>query len=658
MASRQIKPVIDLTKPSEWVALELGPKADGEDPDLIKQSIRHHLRDADVFIPASVTQVGGDRVIQYLLEGYAFIRRAHAEEKYYRLEGSKYVQGVISHVDRSRFRSTRRIAYVPDHEVSRLRRQIEAQENQGIEVGDLVLILSGPYRLIKAKVIEDIPEKDEVQVYIQLRSKESLITFPRAGLRLVAKGEKNFLTYQTRWMTLQQWGEAAFPVMQWSSDGFDGILDGLASYTMLDVWTTKERTLLDQDLVAGYALDFDPLRLELLWGEHAKLSTWISAGQKQVNFLRAMSSTPSTEHLLQLGEEVQRLSRWTTAVNQLVTAVRAFNITPSLTPIESRYLELEWLQDIQLRLKALSDKLTDIEDDVEDPAMTQNLIIDGNNLAVRCGRAPGLDQLKDKQGRPSGVVTGFLRSLGALRKRFPKATIYVCWDYSSQRRMSTFPGYKAGRTPFEGRDQIEWLKAALPSFGVVQAYNEVEEADDAIATLVSGRLKEDVNVILSNDRDLLQLVTATTTVLAPSSGLRPEKLFDVDAVKEEYGVPPGKMVYFRAMSGDSSDKIPGVFRLQEKTIVHLIRTYGSIDGVFSSSLPELTKSQQEKIRASEAQVRKNVGLMALVSNLDLTFVHPMTNPEAASKHLQDVDVKVEPMLTAFFRLAESPTNTT
>jgi DNA polymerase-1 len=224
--------------------------------------------------------------------------------------------------------------------------------------------------------------------------------------------------------------------------------------------------------------------------------------------------------------------------------------------------------------------------------------------------------------------------------------------------MSVFPGYKAGRIPFEGRDQIEWLKAALPSFGVVQAYNEVEEADDAIATLVTGRLKEDVNVILSNDRDLLQLVTATTTVLAPSSGLRPEKLFDVDAVKEEYGVPPGKMVYFRAMSGDSSDKIPGVFRLQEKTIVHLIRTYGSIDGVFSSSLPELTKSQQEKIRASEAQVRKNVGLMALVSNLDLTFVHPMTNPEAASKHLQDVDVKVEPMLTAFFRLAESSTNTT
>src|SRR5260370_988342 len=125
---------------SDWVVLELGPKAEGEDPDLIRQSIRHLLRDAEVFIPAMITQVGGDRVVQYLLEGYAFIPRDHPDGGYYRLEGSKYVQSIITNTDRSKYRPVRRIASVPEAEVTKLRRQIEDQGNQGIGVGDMVLI--------------------------------------------------------------------------------------------------------------------------------------------------------------------------------------------------------------------------------------------------------------------------------------------------------------------------------------------------------------------------------------------------------------------------------------------------------------------------------------------------------------------------------------
>ena len=113
---------------AEWVVLELSSKADGEDPDLIRSSIRHQIKDAEVYLPVSVTKVGGDKVINYLVEGYAFIKRMHDDARYFRLEGSRYVQAVISHVGRgSNGRPVRQIACAKYSDIDRLRNQIHVE---------------------------------------------------------------------------------------------------------------------------------------------------------------------------------------------------------------------------------------------------------------------------------------------------------------------------------------------------------------------------------------------------------------------------------------------------------------------------------------------------------------------------------------------------
>src|SRR4051812_13044555 len=99
---------------TQWVVLELGSKADGEEPDLVKAAIRHTIKGAEVFIPASVTKMGDERVIQYLVEGYAFVRRDHPDAAYLRLEGSRYVQGVLRQTSGPNARSSRVLAVVGD----------------------------------------------------------------------------------------------------------------------------------------------------------------------------------------------------------------------------------------------------------------------------------------------------------------------------------------------------------------------------------------------------------------------------------------------------------------------------------------------------------------------------------------------------------------
>jgi len=632
---------------SDWVVLELGPKAEGEDPDLIRQSIRHLLRDAEVFIPAMVTQVGGDRVIQYLLEGYAFIRRDHPDDRYYRLEGSKYVQSIITHTDRSRFRPLRRIAPVPEAEVVRLRRQIEDQGNQGIGVGDTVLILSGPYRNLRAEVIEDLPEKDLVQVFVKMRSKEAILGFPRAGLRLVSKAERPTGYFAAARAEIGRWLDMALPLARWAMSDFESVLALFRMEQRVAGWLTAGQRF--TALLRGAATQPNPAPVQDRWAHFRRLSGWISEVQRGLGFLRAMGSRLDDTPLRMQGQKVERLSGWVARWNQLSDFVRAFYNPPAFAPIETRYLEWVWFQDVHDRLEGMSRRLAAIELEVNSIATMQNIIIDGNNLAVRCGKAPGLDQLKDKQGQPTGVIVGFLRSLASLRKRYPDARIFVCWDGSSQRRKAIFPGYKEGRTPFDGYAQILWLRDALPEFGVVQIWNEQEEADDVIASLIHLRLSDQENIVYSTDRDLLQLVSGTTKLLYPSIAGKPEKLYDVDAVRLEYGIDPSKMVMFRAFLGDTSDKIPGIPRLREKTLTGLIRMYGSLDGIFASNLPELTKAEQGKIRASEGQVRKNVVLMTLVNDLPFTMtLDAAPNRAVAEDRLQKADVKSDALLGVFF----------
>jgi len=199
-----------MTAPRDWLVLELNSRGEGEDPDVIRRSIRGVVRQAEVFVPASVTEMGGDKVVRYLIEGYAFIRTDpdRSPSVYKRLEGTKYVQSILVDAVRKSF------ATISDAEVEAMRERILAEADQGIRVGDEVMILSGPYKDIMASVIEDISEEGQVQVYVRLRSKQAVLTLPRASLKVLRRASGSF--FKERAGNIRRWIGYSRVLVSWA----------------------------------------------------------------------------------------------------------------------------------------------------------------------------------------------------------------------------------------------------------------------------------------------------------------------------------------------------------------------------------------------------------------------------------------------------------
>lgn len=620
---------------AEWVILELGPKAEGEDPGVIRASIRHMLRDAEVFIPASVVQRGEDRVVSYLMDGYAFVKRAHPDDRYFRLEGSKYVQTVVTaSVTNPR---VRQIACVKDADIDRFRAQIKVQEDQGIDVNDMVVITSGPYKNLKALVIEDIPEMDVVQVHVQLRSKDSLVTLPRAFLRLHEKAAKPPFYVQRE--ALKAWVRAAVTLAQWQPTVDIG--------PVFAEWLRLQRVLdlARLVLVLDTPLDVEPLRRK--YGEFQRFQGWVESVEACRPAVLLIDQELDTLPLRKAAARFELLTHWAERTKFLSSVILPLYGVFSTSEIEAKYLEWAWLEETTSRINALQAQIERIEQQMAAGGV-QNLVIDGHNLAVRCATTPGLGELKDSRGNPTGAIVGFLNTLASLKKRFPGVEVYVTWDGSSDRRRAMFGAYKTGRGNPRATFEITWLQQNLPSFGVYQAWNDVEEADDVIATLVRGPLAGQSNLIFSNDRDLLQLVTESTNVLVPAVGAGKEKLFGPAEVEAEYGVPPAVLPQLRALAGDTSDTIPGCPNCGLKTAAKLVKLYGTVDKLLSSNLAGLSKGLVANLRAADKQVRLNVRLMTLVVDLPLVTVPPDVDANAAIEQLQTIEVKPERYLPVFF----------
>lgn len=600
------------------------------------------IRDAEIYLPVSVTNVGEDRLINYLVDGYAFIRRAHPDEKYYKLEGSRYVQAVITKVERLNGRAVRKIACATDADIDRFKSQIHDKEDQGIGVGDTVLVTSGPYRQIRAQVIEDIPETESVQIHVKLRSKESIVTLPRSFLRLVEKAPRT--SFLPRIAALRAWLAKAQTVAVFDDAPLSPIRERLQAVSRFNMWIPKGLGL-NAEIRMGQTPAFDVRPIAKAFAKVYRLHSWHERGNDLVNHLRAiekpMDHTPVRERFLSF----ERLHHWAERLREMAPL---FVPTAKLATIEGAYLKWQWFDGILDRLAVLREEVDQIESTFLGGNITENLIVDGHQLAIRCALSPGLSELKDSRGRPTGGIVGFLRSLGGFTKKFPGATITVVWDGSSQRRRKQYDGYKANRTQLRAFFEIEYLKELLPLLGITQATNPEEEADDIIATLVRGQYQGQQNVMVTTDRDFLQLVTGTDRQFVPAVGFGKEKTYDTALVEKEYGVKPERMVHYRAIDGDSSDNIPGVPGFGPKMASKLVALYGTVDGIFSSSLAGLTPLQYQKLRAAEKQVKLNVQLMTLLTNIPVTITAPNPDPTAATERLQNVDVKVESILPVFF----------
>lgn len=635
----------------EWVVLELSPRSEGEDPDAIRKAILKHVPQAEVFVPAVVSQIGEDQVVHRLVEGYAFVKRVYPDSLLFKLEGTKYVQNLLAAP--GGYGHRRRLSVVHTRDVDRMRQQIQQEVHQGIGIGDKVQITTGPYKNIEATVIEEIPETRTVQVLVRLRSKEAIVTIPRSGLLVLDRSPLSPIL--SRLTSNRSAIRMMWPILMWRpSIEFDQITRAHEELRSRSQEVEAVRFLTAVDWLVEGGLDRRPLKVLDL---RRKLAYVERAGtyEDEIVLLERIAAGKDLKPVL------KNLRAKHTCLTKLEGVLHRYRVVWLGTfrgpPIElSRWQAIQEMfavfrqyDDLLDRWQKVREEVGALEAQLGDDTVVQNVLVDGHNLARRCYHAPGMAEIKTSKGVPTGVILGFLRSLGALKKRFPTAQLCVAWDGASRRRKKAYGEYKAGRGPIPVGfpDQVAALQGILPALGVRQVVNADEEADDLVATLVRGELKGQKTVIFSSDRDFLQLVSNLTSVLVPAAGIRKEILFDEARVKEHYGVAPEKMLQLRAFVGDETDNIPGVARVPKKVLCSLIQAYGSVDGVYRSGLTGVSKGQYERLRSSEPQVRINLALMSLV-DVDVSVVDPNVNPDLASTRMQEFEIAPDSILAVFF----------
>ncbi len=211
------------------------------------------------------------------------------------------------------------------------------------------------------------------------------------------------------------------------------------------------------------------------------------------------------------------------------------------------------------------------------------LVIDGNSIVNRAFY--GIKLLTTKDGQFTNGIYGFMNILIRLRQECDPDRVAVAFDvHAPTFRHKMYDGYKAGRKgmPDELRSQMPILKELLTLLGYTIVEKEGFEADDILGTLSAQCKGEDKCFVATGDRDSLQLVSDNTSVFlaATKMGKAVTVVYDKDKIKEEYGVEPKGMIEIKALMGDTSDNIPGVAGIGQKTAGDLISRFGSIDYIY------------------------------------------------------------------------------
>ena len=207
------------------------------------------------------------------------------------------------------------------------------------------------------------------------------------------------------------------------------------------------------------------------------------------------------------------------------------------------------------------------------------IIIDGSSLVHRAFYA--LPALLNKNGLNTGAVYGFLNMLIKLLQDEQPEFIAVAFDKSRKTfRTEMYAEYKAQRkaTPTELSEQFPLIYDLVRSFGINVLELGGYEADDIIGTLARQAEEQGINsVIVTGDKDALQLIDQNTMVLLTKKGISEVKLMDVAALQDEYGLIPIQITDLKGLMGDSSDNIPGVPGVGEKTALKLLAEYQSVE---------------------------------------------------------------------------------
>nr|WP_234817755.1 DNA polymerase I [Mycolicibacterium sphagni] len=248
------------------------------------------------------------------------------------------------------------------------------------------------------------------------------------------------------------------------------------------------------------------------------------------------------------------------------------------------------------------------------------MLLDGNSLAFRAFYALPAENFKTKNGLTTNAVYGFTAMLINLLRDEQPTHVAAAFDVSRQTfRSERYPEYKANRsaTPDEFRGQIEITKEVLAALGITVLAEPGFEADDIIATLATQAEQEAYRVlVVTGDRDSLQLVSPDVTVLYPRKGVSDLTRFTPEAVVEKYGLTPAQYPDFAALRGDPSDNLPGIPGVGEKTAAKWIVEYGSLQGLVDN-VDTVRGKVGDSLRDNLSSVVLNRELTDLVKDVPL-----------------------------------------
>ena len=233
------------------------------------------------------------------------------------------------------------------------------------------------------------------------------------------------------------------------------------------------------------------------------------------------------------------------------------------------------------------------------------LVVDGNSIANRAFY--GIKLLTTKDGRYTNAVFGFFNILNSLLRECQPDEVAVAFDLRAPTfRHKMYEGYKATRhkMPEELAQQMPVIRQLLTDLGYRIVTAEGWEADDILGTLAAAcDARKDDCFLATGDRDSLQLVSETTTVLLATTALGKSKTvtMDLDAVREKYGIEPKQLIEVKSLMGDASDNIPGVKGIGEKTATALVQKFGTLENVYAHlEDPAIRPKQREKLAACKA----------------------------------------------------------
>lgn len=253
--------------------------------------------------------------------------------------------------------------------------------------------------------------------------------------------------------------------------------------------------------------------------------------------------------------------------------------------------------------------------------MKKLLLLDGNSMLFRAYYATlYTHRMTTSNGIPTNAVYGFVMMLNKAIDIIEPDEILVAWDAGKPTfRHKQFSAYKGTRKPLDEELIVQFpiVREYLDAAGIKRYEQEGYEADDIIGSMAKC-CKDVQTTILTSDRDLLQLIDATTHVLLMKKGLSEMDLMDEQNLLDTYGITPSQVIEMKGLMGDTADNIPGVQGVGEKTALRLLNQYSTVENVYVH-IDEVKGKLKEKLEKDKDNAFMSLELATIYTKMELPF---------------------------------------